>query len=173
MSGTMPKILKNFTLFINGDHVGTKIKSITLPKIERKTEEWKAGPMSGPVKVTLGLNAMSMEITAGEENAEALKAWADLSHSGTVFRFASAHSADDSTATQAIGIMARGKLSTIDFGSAGDGLKETKFTLDMTVYQRTVDGVEQMYIDMLNCVERVDGVNITNPILAALGLTTV
>lgn len=169
----MPRVLKNFTVFINGSHEGTVVKSVTLPVLERKMEEVRTGPMLGPVKVPLGLNAMSMEITAAEENVAALSAWASTSHSGTIWRFASAHSSDSAEDTQAIGILARGKMSKVDFGSAEAGnLKESKYTLELSLYSRLVNGLEQIYIDMINGIERVNGVNISAPYIAALGLST-
>jgi len=41
----LPKILKNFNVFVDGRGYAGKIDEITLPKLTIKTEEYRAGGM--------------------------------------------------------------------------------------------------------------------------------
>ena len=61
----MPKKLKDFNLFDNGNSYRGQVTEITLPKLSRKMEEYRAGGMTGPVSVDFGNEAITLEWTAG------------------------------------------------------------------------------------------------------------
>lgn len=50
----LPKKLKNMNLFNDGNSYVGQCASVTLPKLSRKLESFRAGGMDGPVKVDLG-----------------------------------------------------------------------------------------------------------------------
>ena len=68
----LPRKLKNFNLFQNGVSFMGMVPEVTLPKLSRKMEEYRAGGMTGPVSVDFGNEALSLEWSAGGLIAEAL-----------------------------------------------------------------------------------------------------
>ena len=61
----LPKKLKNFAMFGDGESWIGEIPSVTLPTITKKTEEYRAGGMHGPVQVELGLEKLELALKAG------------------------------------------------------------------------------------------------------------
>lgn len=53
--------LRLFTVFVDGvNHIG-KVPSVTLPKVTRKTEDYRGGGMVGAVAVDLGLDSGALD----------------------------------------------------------------------------------------------------------------
>ena len=46
----LPKILKNFNVFVDGLGYAGRVEEITLPKLTIKTEEYQGAGMSAPVE---------------------------------------------------------------------------------------------------------------------------
>ena len=61
----LPAKLKNFATFIDGISYVGEVEEVTLPKLKRKTEDWRGGGMPGAVKTDMGIDALEMEFTAG------------------------------------------------------------------------------------------------------------
>lgn len=57
----IPKKLRLFTMFVDGDNYIGKIPSVTLPKITRKTEDYQGGGMLGSAAVDLGLDSGALD----------------------------------------------------------------------------------------------------------------
>lgn len=51
----VPKHLRFFTLFVDGENEVGKVTSVTLPKLTRKTDSYRGGGMMGAVSIDLGL----------------------------------------------------------------------------------------------------------------------
>ncbi len=49
----LPKILKNFNVFVDGRGYAGRIDEISLPKLAIKTEEYRAGGMDIPVSIDI------------------------------------------------------------------------------------------------------------------------
>lgn len=60
---TMPKILKDFAVYIDGTRYAGQISEIELPKITIKKEDYRVGYMNVPV--TMGLEPLECTITMG------------------------------------------------------------------------------------------------------------
>ncbi|MFU5016692.1 phage major tail tube protein, partial [Pseudomonas aeruginosa] len=63
----LPKKLKHLNLFNDGNSYIGVAKSVTLPKLGRKLESFRAAGMDGPVKVDLGHSddGLQLEWTLG------------------------------------------------------------------------------------------------------------
>ncbi len=59
----LPTILKNFNLIIEGVGFAGQIEQLTLPKLNLKTEDYQLGGLDMPVKMDIGLEPMTCEIT--------------------------------------------------------------------------------------------------------------
>jgi hypothetical protein len=64
----LPRTLQNLMLFNEGQSYVGEVKTVTLPTLTRKLEEYRGGGMSAPVKVV----AMSQKVRGGQ----CLRHWA-------------------------------------------------------------------------------------------------
>ena len=118
----LPRKIKNFALFHDGVSYAGQVEEATLPKLTRKTEEWRSGGMGGPIKADMGMDGIEMEWTAGGVLREVLNQFGTLKHDGVMLRFAGALQADDSEEIQTLEVVVRGRHTEVDFGNtkAGD-----------------------------------------------------
>ena len=160
-------------LFFNGDNWQGKAEEITLPKLTRKLEAYRAGGMNGAAHVDLGLedDALGMEITLGGMEAQLYKQWGIAEIDGVPLRFSGAYQRDDTGETIACEVVVRGRLSEIDPGSAKQGDNtQVKFSFKPTYYRLVWAGADLIEIDVINMVEKVDGKDRLAEQRAAIGL---
>lgn len=169
----LPHKLKNMNLFFNGDNWQGKAEEITLPKLTRKLEAYRAGGMNGAAHVDLGLedDALGMEMTLGGMEAQLYKQWGIAEIDGVPLRFAGAYQRDDTGEVTACEVVVRGRLSEIDPGNAKQGDNtQVKFSFKPTYYRLVWNGADLIEIDVVNMVEKVDGVDRLAEQRAAIGL---
>ncbi|NYL79715.1 phage major tail tube protein, partial [Salmonella enterica] len=61
---SVPHKIQFFTCFIDVENEIGKVTSLTLPKVTRKTENYRGGGMMGSVAVDLGLDDGALDATA-------------------------------------------------------------------------------------------------------------
>ncbi|AJQ93231.1 phage major tail tube protein [Gynuella sunshinyii] len=69
----VPKVLKNFNLFIAGQGYAGRIQQITLPKLTLRTEEYRLGGLDTGVKIDMGMEPMECELILSEYDAELIR----------------------------------------------------------------------------------------------------
>jgi P2 family phage contractile tail tube protein len=166
----MPRKLKNFNVFYNGDNYVGRCAEVELPKLTRKTEDMQAGGMNGPVKIDLGNEGLEINHTWAGLEAEIYRQYAAASADAVLLRFAGAYQRDDTGEVDAVEIVTRGRHTEIDPGSAkaGDDT-ELKVKTDLTYYKLTINGAVIVEIDLVNFVENVGGVDRLAEYRTALG----
>ncbi|EOA03941.1 bacteriophage-related major tail tube FII protein [Herbaspirillum frisingense GSF30] len=167
----MPSKLKDFNLFEDGFNYSGQATEVTLPKLSRKMEEYRAGGMSGPVSVDFGQEAMQLEWTAGGLVKESLKKYAAATHGAVQLRFAGAYQSDDDARVQAVEVVVRGRYKEVDMGTAKVADDTTqKFTMPLSAYKLTIDGEVIFDFDFMNGIEIVAGEDRRAAINKAIGL---
>ncbi|WP_288393493.1 phage major tail tube protein [uncultured Herbaspirillum sp.] len=167
----MPHKLKDFNVFQNGIDYSGIATEVTLPKLSRKMEEYRAAGMSGPVSADLGQEAMQLEWTAGGLVKEALKQYAANTHGAVQLRFAGAYQSDDDASVQAVEITVRGRYKEVDMGNAKSGDDTShKFSMPLSAYKLTIDNEVIFDFDFMNGIEIVGGVDRRADIRKAIGL---
>lgn len=169
----MPRKLKNMNLFNDGVSYAGVAKSCTLPPLARKMEAFRGAGMNGPVKADLGMSddGLQFEWTLGGLDLTALKQFGAIKADGVMLRFAGAYQQDDTGETVACEIVVRGRHETIDMGEAAPGEDtEHKITTTCTYYKLIVNGEEIIEIDLLNFIEKVNGVDLLEAQRKAIGL---
>ncbi|MGS0740448.1 phage major tail tube protein [Glaciimonas sp. GG7] len=167
----LPRKLKDFNLFNDGASYMGLVPELTLPKLSRKMEEYRAGGMSGPVMVDMGNEAISLEWTAGGLIKEAIAQYAAKSHNAVQLRFAGGFQNDDTGEVSAVEVVVRGRHKEIDMGSAKSGDDTShKFTTVCSYYKLTIDNTELIELDFMNGIEKVSGVSINDSLRKAIGL---
>ena len=167
----LPRKLKDFNLFSErGSFVG-EVSEISLPKLSRKMEEYRAAGMSGPVKVDFGFEAIEMEWTIGGWSLAALRDFGVSTHNGVQLRFTGACQNEDTGEISAVEIIVRGRHSEIDMGTAKAGEDtEHKFTTACSYYKLVLDNEILYEFDFVNGIEIIDGKDQRADIRSALGI---
>ena len=167
----LPRKIKNFALFNEGLSYLGEVDEVTLPKLTRKTEDWQAGGMAGPIKADMGMEGLELEWKAGGILRDVLTQWGAIKHDAVGLRFAAALQSDDSEEIQALEVVVRGRHTEIDQGKAKAGDK-TEFTVKsaLSYYKLSIDNEVLIEIDLVNMVEVVDGIDRLEGVRNALGV---
>ena len=156
----LPRKLKNFNVFYNGDNFIGRCVEVTLPKLTRKMESYRAGGMGGPVKVDLGFgdDGLQLEWTVGGLDLQVIRQFGIPQASGVMIRFAGSYQDDDSGDVVAVEVVVRGRHEEIDMGDAEPG-EDTEHSIVTTCsyYKLIVAGRDEVEIDFMNMVEKIDG----------------
>jgi len=114
----LPAKLKNMALFVDGKSYVGEVESVTLPKLSRKTEAFRAGGLSGAAQIDMGLDddALQMEWTIGGYALDALKQMGNANIDGVQLRFAGAFQRDDTGEIVPVEVVVRGRHKEIDRG---------------------------------------------------------
>ena len=169
----LPRKLKNINLFNDGNSYLGVVKSITLPPLTRKMEAYRGGGMNGSVKADLGMadDGIQFDWKTGGLDLISLKQFGAVNASGVALRFSGPFQQDDTGETSTVEIVVRGRHESIEMGDAQGG-EDTEHSIKTTCtyYTLTVDTEEIIEIDLLNFVEKVNGVDMLEKQRSALGI---
>ena len=169
----MPRKLKNLMLFNDANIYRGVVKSVTLPALGRKMEAYRGGGMNGPVKADLGFSddGIQLEWKTGGLDLISLRQFGMIKASGVLLRFTGAFQQDDTEEMSDVEIVVRGRHETIEMGDAQAGEDtEHSITTTCSYYKLTVDGEDIIEIDLLNFIEKVNGVDMLERQRTALGI---
>ncbi|EBH6133194.1 phage major tail tube protein [Salmonella enterica] len=168
---SVPHKIQFFTCFIDGENEIGKVTSLTLPKVTRKTENYRGGGMMGSVAVDLGLDDGALDATAvfgGFMPGVIRKYGGDIDE--LKLRFVGyLYTSGDSRVCE---IEMRGRITEIDMGEVKQGEDTSHtYTIKNTYYKLSVDDQELIEIDNLNFIYKKDGKNmIPDRARSALGM---
>lgn len=169
----MPRKLKNLNMFNDGNSYLGLVKSITLPSLGRKMEAYRGGGMNGPVKADLGMSddGIQFEWKTGGLDLISLRQFGAVNATGVALRFSGPYQQDDTGEVSNVEVVVRGRHETIEMGEAKPG-EDTEHSMKTTCsyYKLTVDGEEIIEIDLLNFVEKVNGVDMLEKHRTAMGI---
>ena len=154
----LPAKLKNMMLFNGGISYIGKVTEVTLPKLARKMEDYRAGGMDRPIKSDVGGEPLSMEWQCGGLMIDVLKQYGEGKFNGLNLRYVGAYTPEDSDDPIILEISVSGRHSEIDMGAAKPGGEtNTKVKTEIAYYKLSADGVVLIEIDVINMIEMVDG----------------
>ena len=167
----LPRILKNFNVFLNGESWLGLVPELILPKLTRKLEEYRAGGMEGPIDLDFGQEKMEAELKGAGWVKGLTSKWGAGTHDAVLLRFAGAIRTDDTEAVMAAEVVMRGRLVERDGGSEKAGeLAEKTYKYTLSYYKEVIDGEVVIEIDLVNLVCIIDGEDRNSAIRAALGI---
>lgn len=167
----LPKKLKDFNLFGDGNNWQGQIPSITLPELARNMEEYRGGGMDGTVEVDMGQNVIEFGWTAGGMIPEIFDDYGTPTHDASLLRFTGSYESDETGEITPVEIVVRGRHKTINPGTAEAGSNnQIEVTTTCSYYKLTVDGEEILEIDVPGMVLNVRGVDRLAERRQALGL---
>ncbi|WP_338498024.1 phage major tail tube protein [Delftia tsuruhatensis] len=167
----LPRKLKNFATFIDGENYMGEMPEVTLPTLTRKVEEYRAGGMNGPIDLDMGQDKMEAELKAAGFVKGLLKQWGAAKHDAVMLRFAGSLQTDDSEAIEAVEAVMRGRLIEMDPGGAKAGeMVEQTYKYSLSYYKLVIAGETILEIDLVNLVEKVYGEDRMAQTRTALGI---
>jgi P2 family phage contractile tail tube protein len=167
----MPRKLKGFNLFHNGENFVGQVAEVTLPKLTRKMEDWQGGGMSGPIKVDFGQEAIQLEWTCGGFMKSVLAQYAITQHDGVQLRFSGGYQSEDSTSYDSIEVVVKGRHMEVDPGTA-KAKEDTSFkvTTVASYYKLSINGDDIIELDFVNMIEKINGTDLLAALRTAIGL---
>ncbi|MBZ9576734.1 phage major tail tube protein [Modicisalibacter sp. MOD 31.J] len=155
----IPKILKDFNLFGDGNNWQGQVTKLTLPELARRMVEYEGGGMDGPIEVDMGANLQEFTWTPGGLIVDGLfDTFGSPVHDAAQLRFTGAYESDETGDTVAVEIVVRGRHKTIGMGDASKGENTTgEVTTTLSYYKLTVDGEEIVEMDRPGYVFKVRG----------------
>ena len=157
---SLPRKLKHFNVFYNGEEFFGQATEITLPKLAMKAEAYRGGGMPGEVDIDLGVEKLELEHSYGGLMYQIIKDMGITSVSGVLLRFAGSYQRDDTGDVDAVEAVCRGRHTEVDMGGAKAG-DDTEFKVksSLSYYKLTVNGTTLIEIDMVNMIYKVNGVD--------------
>lgn len=163
-------ILKNINLFVDGRGYAGQVESVTLPTLSLQTEDFRAGGMDAPLKVTMGMEAIDLSFALRAYDADVLALFG-MSEGATVpLTLRGALESWDGTVKPVV-INARGKITSMDPGTWTPGdLPSLTVETNLSYFKQSINGKVIHEIDVVNMVRIINGVDTLAAIRSALGM---
>lgn len=169
----LPKKLKHLNMFVDGDNWVGITESFTKATLARKFEKYRGGGMPGAADTDMGLDdeALATSFVVGGYVVDLVRKMSAAKADGVMIRFAGSYQSDDTGDMIAVEIVCRGRFVDRDGGEQKTG-ENTQTTMNMTnvYYKETVDGEDLIEVDVLNMIEKVNGVDMMEKHRRAIGL---
>ena len=163
------KYLKNFTAFVDGKGFAGNIKSLSLPTLTLKTEDFQAGGMDAPVSIEMGQEKMEASVTLTSFDTLALAQWGVGEGYTVPLVFKGALESMDGS-VEAVNVSMRGKVTALEFSEWSPGSEATiKLTINLTYYRYEQAGQTIHEIDVTNMTRIIGSVDRLAEQRAALG----
>lgn len=166
----LPRKLKHFNTFLDGESWLGLVPEITLPELARKMEDYRGGGMEGPVPIDMGQEKLELDFVTSFD-ARLFRKYGAAKVDAVLLRFAGSWQRDDTGEISAVEIVTRGRIIKMDAiqAKAGDDSPQ-KVKMGLSYYKVTVDNQVLLEIDLVNFVFNVDGEDMLAAHRAALGI---
>ncbi|MGM0912765.1 MAG: phage major tail tube protein [Pseudomonadota bacterium] len=156
----LPRKLKDFNLFGDGNNWQGQVPTLTLPELARAVEEYRGAGMDGTVELDMGQEVIEFAWQVGGIIAEIFTEYGTAQHDANLLRFAGSYESDETGETVPVEVTVRGRHKTIAMGEVSPGDSNSiEVTTTCTYYKLVVDGEELIEIDVPGYVFRVRGVD--------------
>lgn len=164
----LPRVLKNFTAYVDGRGYIGRIETCKLPELSANTAEYRGGGMDAPVDLDMGMQKLEVQLVLAEYDPEVIKLYglmgADVP---VVLRGAIQRQGED-----AVPVVIRmvGGVKQISRGDwkTGDNSQMT-VAVSCNIYQEVIAGETLVDIDILNFTRVIGGTDQLATIRSALG----
>jgi P2 family phage contractile tail tube protein len=166
---TIPRHLKNFSLFVDGRGLAGLIQTLTLPTLTTKMEEFRGGGMDAPVEIDMGMEKLEGTFELAEYNPDIIALYG-LASPNTQMTARGAMRRDGEDAVPVV-VNMTGVVKQLEKGDwvAGDPTSGT-FTYSLRYYKLTIGGRELVEIDKVNMIRRINGQDQLATIRTAIGV---
>jgi P2 family phage contractile tail tube protein len=165
----IPRILKNFNMFVQGNGFAGVVDEIELPKLSIHVEDHRAGGMDAPAGIDMGMEKIECNFSLAEPNPNVLVQFGLINGRSVVAQFRAA-AADDLTVVPYV-IDVTGMYTELDSGTLKAGDKtQLKATLQARFYRLSLEGAVIIEIDIENMTRIINGDDQMDGIRAALNM---
>ena len=166
----LPKILRNFSLYVDGIGYAGRVTEATPPTLSVQTEEFRAGGMDAPAEIDMGLEALELSFTLAEYDPAVLRQFGLLDQNAVQVALRGAL-LDNGTQATSIVVNGTGHFKEYDPGSFAAGeATEASFTMGLRYYRLTIGGDVIHEIDVENMVRIINGADQLASIRTAIGI---
>ena len=165
----IPRVLKNFSLFVDGRGLAGLIDTLTLPTLTTKMEEFRGGGMDAPVELDMGMEKLEGSFALAEYNPDIVALYG-LASANTQLTARGAIRRDGEDAVPVV-VNMTGLIKELDPGDwKSGGMTTGTFNYALRYYKLTVGGRELIEIDKVNMIRRINGVDQLQSIRTAIGV---
>lgn len=163
-------VRKNFNLFVDGRGYAGQVDEFNAPKLTLQTEDFRAGGMDAPVKVTMGMEALDCDFSLKAFDRDVLASFGVTQGASIPLVAREALESFDGTVKTVVHTM-RGKIVKLDPGTSKAGEAPVlKVALNLTYYKMQHGDRVVHEIDVENMVRRINGVDALAAVRSALGM---
>lgn len=167
----LPRTLKNMNVFVDGHSWAGTAETVTLPKITKKTEDFRGAGMLGDIALDMGYEKLEMEIAYAGFDPKQYKQLGRCGTSDLPIRYVGAYERQDTCTIQNVEVYVRGQAVELDPGDSTLGEKsEIKMSYNVTYYRLEVDGDVIVELDLINGIERFGDSDLAEELKRILGL---
>ena len=167
---TLPKTLRNFSLFVDGTGYAGRVTELTLPTLTIQTEEYRAGGLDAPIAIDMGMEALEAEFTIAEYNKAIIKRFGLLDQDGVKLKARGAMQ-KNGEAAESIVVTMNGSITSFDPGSFEAGaITEANFTFACRDYKLEIGNATLIDIDIKNMKRIIDGTDQLESLRTAMGI---
>lgn len=163
-------VLKNINLFVDGRGYAGQVDEFNAPKLTLQTEDYRAGGMDAPLKITMGMEGLESDFTLKGYDRSVLALFGVKEGATVPITLLAALESYDGTVTQ-VKHNLRGKFTEVDSGTSKPGeLPALKITVSLNYYKMTHGGIVVHEIDVERMIRTINGVDALAGIRAALNM---
>ncbi len=166
----IPKVLKNFNLFVAGQGYAGLVEELTLPKLSVKMDEYRNGGMDVPIDLEMGMDKLECDFSLSHYDTDVIAMFGlrDGAQVSLDFRGGLDNEGDTVTPVQ---VIVSGAWKELDLGAWKAGEKAPlKVSVSARYYQLIIDGAELVTVDVLNMVRKINGTDQLSDMRTALGM---
>jgi hypothetical protein len=165
----IPKVLKGFNLFVDGQGYAGLVEDVTLPKLSLKRDDIYNGGMDAPIDLEMGMDKLECDFTLSEYSEAVIKQFG--LRDGAQVPLTMKGGLDNETGITPVVVTLKGAWKDLDMGNWKAGDKPTlKASVSLRYYKLTIGGNDVVEVDVENMVRSIDGVDQLAPLRDAIGL---
>lgn len=166
----IPKVLKNFNLFVDGYGFAGRVDEVTPPKLAIKSDEYQAGGMDAPADIDMGMEKLEANFSVFEHDPVIYRQFGLLDGTQVDIKFRGAQQGSDGVVVPMVATI-RGLYKELDGGNWKAGEKGSlKATISCRYYKLEIDGKSVVEIDVDNMKRIINGTDQLAAMRTAIGL---
>ena len=165
----IPKVLKNFNLFVDGVGYAGLVEELTLPKLALKLEDYRNGGMDAPTDLDMGMEKLECDFTLSEYEPDVMGFFGltEDAQVQLVFR----GGLDGENGVTPVVVNVTGAWKDLDMGSWKAGEKTPlKVSISLRYYKLKIDGNALVEVDVLNMKRVINGNDQLKDMRKAIGM---
>lgn len=165
----LPRVLKGFSVMVDGTNYVGRIKECKLPDLKVKADAYRGGGMDTEVDLDMGMEKLDCELMFAEHNAELMKTFG-LWNANTpiVLRGAIQRQGEEAVAVEVRLQGGTREISRDNWKPGESGSK--KLMVNCNLYIEKIAGEEVVNIDVINMKRVIGGVDQLAGMRAAIGV---